>query len=287
MPAWSTAVAVVASVVGGAAVVWPLLVELEVRKCERPKYAVVRRLAAAAAAAGGASVEIRRYAPILLAERMVDAPDMKAAGGQGFRALAGFIFGKNESKQGGAAGGEGGGDKKKTTVAMTSPVIMEMKDDVAAAASNKQTIKMTSPVIMEMKGGDNNAAASSSANDDNSSRIRATMAFTMPSKWSLDTLPKPLDPSVRVREQPARTVATLQFRGQVRSKKAYEGPAARLRAALEADGVRVKGPLEVYQYYPPFTWGFLRVNEVALEVEDEGVAGGAGGEGAPLKTAAS
>jgi hypothetical protein len=269
MPAWSTAVAIVASVVGGAAILWPALVELEVRKCERPKYALLRRLPRSGA-------EIRRYAPLLLAERAVDAPDMKAAGGQGFRALAGFIFGKNERKE--EAGGAG---KKSEAVAMTSPVVMSgIKEGGGAQAADaptsnttaaKETIKMTSPVIMAVKDKEGSTSAATTTG-----AVRATMAFTMPSKYTLDTLPTPLDPSVRVREQPARTVAALQFRGQVRSKAAYQAPAAKLRAALEQEAaVRIKGPLEVYQYYPPFTWGFLRVNEVAYEVEEvegEGVA---------------
>lgn len=280
MAGWQAAVAVVASVVGGAAILWPVLVELEVRKCERPKYTVLKTLSATGAtvAVGGAKaargggagiVEVRRYAPILVAEAPIDAASMKEAGSVGFRRLAGFIFGKNVAKGGGAGGGGGDGSSgaaaAATTaekVAMTSPVIMEMSSEKVA---------MTSPVVLEMKKqGAGEGGAGGGVGGSESGRIRATMAFTMPSKYTKDTLPTPLDDQVKIRELPARTVATLQFRGQVRSEAAYAKPAAALRAALQGAGIAIQGPLEVYQYYPPFTWSFLRINEVAYEVEDAG-----------------
>lgn len=301
MAGWQAAVAVVATVVGGA-VLWPVLVELEVRKCERPKYTVLRSLTATGAvvAAGGAAkrgqraaVEIRRYAPILVAEAPIDAASMKEAGAQGFRRLAGFIFGKNVAKAGAGGGGgasaaagaaaAAGGTTAAEKVAMTSPVIMEMKNEKVA---------MTSPVIMGGMAaaieGEGAGGSGGSGSGNGGGRIRATMAFTMPSKYTKDTLPAPLDDQVVVRELPARTVATLQFRGQVRKEEAYARPAAELRAALQKGGVAIKGPLEVYQYYPPFTWGFLRINEVAYEVEEVAGAGGGGeGEGAGAAVAAS
>jgi len=324
MAGWTTAVAVVASVVGGVAIAWPLLVELEVSKCEKPKYSVVRRLplapvggGAAGTAAGGAGgraraagalvVEVRRYAPLLIAEASVDAKDMKEAGSQGFRRLAGFIFGKNVAA-GAAPGQEASAalasaaaspsqqqQQRSAKMAMTSPVIMEV-----AAAGPSAKVAMTSPVIMRMgqagEGGASSSSASASAAAAEAApaaapagaRVVAKMAFTMPSKFTKDSLPVPLDGNVRVREVPARTVAALKFRGQVRSQRAYERPAAALRAALAADGgAAIVGPLEVYQYHPPFTWGFLRVNEVAYEVTDALAGGGAGGSEEEARAAAA
>ena len=65
---------------------------------EEPAYEVINRLD---------DVEIRRYAPYVVAELSVDAPADKA-GSQAFPILAGYIFGNN---QGG------------TKLAMTAPVI--------------------------------------------------------------------------------------------------------------------------------------------------------------------
>lgn len=57
---------------------------------EEPRFEVLERL--------GESVEIRRYAPMVIAETRVDA-DFDAAPNIGFRRLAGFLFGGNQSRE--------------------------------------------------------------------------------------------------------------------------------------------------------------------------------------------
>jgi SOUL heme-binding protein len=64
---------------------------------EEPDYEVIRKFD---------NVELRRYAPYVVAEVVLDTP-AEEAGGQAFPILAGYIFGKNK------------GDKK---FAMTAPV---------------------------------------------------------------------------------------------------------------------------------------------------------------------
>ncbi|MBY6537390.1 heme-binding protein [Rhodococcus sp. BP-349] len=68
------------------------------------------------------AVEIRRYEPRIAAETVVDA-DEERARNEGFRRLAGYIF---------------GGNRGSDTIAMTAPV--------AQSASRGQTIAMTAPV---------------------------------------------------------------------------------------------------------------------------------------------
>ena len=85
---------------------------------ESPSYRVVESIG---------DVEIREYAPYLVAETEVDGP-LEDAGSQGFRILAKYIFGDNQ------------GNRK---VAMTAPVSQERK------ASAK--IAMTAPVTQARK----------------------------------------------------------------------------------------------------------------------------------------
>lgn len=66
---------------------------------ERPSFVVERR---------ASGLEIRQYRPYVVAQTEVDGP-MEAAGNEGFRRLAGYIF-----------GGNGTGQK----IAMTAPVAM-------------------------------------------------------------------------------------------------------------------------------------------------------------------
>lgn len=67
---------------------------------EQPPYEVVGRVGEA---------EIRRYAPQIAAEAIVEGP-VEAARNEGFRRVAGYIFGDNTTK---------------ATVAMTSPVVQQ------------------------------------------------------------------------------------------------------------------------------------------------------------------
>jgi len=71
--------------VGAAVVRW----QAAGRFCEEPAYEVEGAL--------GANAEIRRYAPRVLAVTRVSASDRERAVSEGFRRLAGYIFGGNVS----------------------------------------------------------------------------------------------------------------------------------------------------------------------------------------------
>jgi len=85
-------------------------------RTEQPEYSVIR---------SGDGVELREYAPHIVAEVTVDASSRDAASSMGFRPLAGYIFGGNTAS-----------DK----IAMTAPVTTQ-------AAGVK--IAMTAPVTTE------------------------------------------------------------------------------------------------------------------------------------------
>jgi len=70
------------------------------------------------------TIEIRQYAPMLIAETLVDA-DYANSGSIGFNRLAGFIFGNN---------------RKQEKIAMTTPVYRE---------PNGEKIAMTAPVLQQ------------------------------------------------------------------------------------------------------------------------------------------
>jgi hypothetical protein len=125
-----------------------------------------------------------------------------------------------------------GGNKSKSKIAMTSPVLTSEK------------IAMTAPVIST--GG--------------------SMSFVVPSKYDLGTVPEPTDPSVSIEEAPERHVATLRFRGFA-WRDAVREKTGRLLEWLSINGIRSKGDPFLMQYNPPFIPGFLRRNEVGVEVE--------------------
>jgi len=130
---------------------------------EEPKYEVVT---------ADAQFEVRHYAPILIAETIVEG-DMDAASSKGFRLIADFIFGNNQQAD----------SDKKAKIAMTAPVTVEPQ-------SSK--IAMTAPVTVEPQ------AAESSMKTTKTWRIN----FVMPSQYTLATIPKPKNNAVTLREVP-------------------------------------------------------------------------------------
>ena len=173
--------------------------------------------------------EIRRYEPMLVAETTVSS-EFETAGNQGFRILADFIFGNNVSQ---------------TKIAMTAPVAQTKSETMPEKLSEK--ISMTAPVKQ--------------------SRTDAgfLVQFTMPSKYTLGTLPKPNDSRIQIREIPSRRVAVFQYSGTW-SESRYLEKLETFRAALKNDGVATVGQPAFARFNSPFQLWFLRRNEIWLDV---------------------
>lgn len=94
---------------------------------------------------------------------------------------------------------------------------------------------------------------------------RWTIQFMMPSAYTLETLPEPLDPAVSFRLVPARRVAAHTYSGTWSAAR-YEEHLATLRAALAAAGLTAVGQPTWARYDPPFMPWFLRTNEILVEL---------------------
>ena len=89
--------------------------------------------------------------------------------------------------------------------------------------------------------------------------------FAMPSAHSIDTLPEPNDPKVRLRELPPMRVAVLKFSGLAR-KNDVDAKVSELERIAETHHLRVVGPPSLAQYDPPWTLWFMWRNEVMLPI---------------------
>ena len=87
----------------------------------------------------------------------------------------------------------------------------------------------------------------------------------MPSKWTMESLPKPIDDRVRLVEVPAETFAVLRFSGD-RSPRAVADHTAELQEVLRAKGIDMTGEPARWFYDPPWTLPFRRRNEIAIPV---------------------
>lgn len=91
--------------------------------------------------------------------------------------------------------------------------------------------------------------------------------FVMPQGSTLDTLPKPTDPEVRLRFIPSRRVATLRYSG-LWSESRYEAKKTELLNWVKKQQLTPIGSPVLSRYNSPFTPWFLRRNEVQIEVNE-------------------
>ncbi|MEO7917253.1 MAG: heme-binding protein [Dokdonella sp.] len=132
-----------------------------------------------------------------------------------------------------------GNNKRRQSIAMTAPVAQQ-------PASEK--IAMTAPVTQTLNG------------------ETWTVRFTMPSTYTLDTLPEPNDPKVQLRRLPPERVAMLRFSGLARPDD-VAAKSEKLIAMLTSRQLRGIGKVSLAQYNPPWTPWFMRRNEVMIPVE--------------------
>jgi len=117
---------------------------------------------------------------------------------------------------------------------------------ISGGNRTKQNIAMTAPVLSDA----------------------TTMAFVLPPRFSTEEVPEPRDTRVRIQEILPRTVAVIRFKGYADEESVAEVK-TRLFSALKTSGSETIGEPFLMRYNAPFTPGFLRRNEVGIEVKRE------------------
>lgn len=119
----------------------------------------------------------------------------------------------------------------------------------------RDKIKMTAPVISSKK---IEMTAPVISRD-------SYMAFVLPSSYDKDAVPIPTDPMVKIQIQPKKSFAVLRFSGYTSDAK-VERMTQQMLNTLKKLNIKVKGIPFLMRYNSPFAPGFLRRNEVAVEV---------------------
>ena len=94
-----------------------------------------------------------------------------------------------------------------------------------------------------------------------------TVEFVIPQKYTLDTLPEPLDDQVCFYQHPLRTMAVVRFSGRFNQPN-FEKHIRMLREWIQKEGLKEKAEPTIAGYDPPFTPWFLKHNEVLIEVRE-------------------
>lgn len=182
------------------------------------------------------SFEIRTYSSYILAQVDVES-DFDGALRNGFEILAHYIF---------------GGNRKRESIPMTAPVSEEKvsgSDEIPMMAPvTSEKIAMTAPVTEEQAG-------------ERAYRI----SFAMPSKFTLETLPEPLDKRITFKVVESRRTAAKRFSGRVHEKLAIQ-KTEELRAWLSRNGIMPKSDFVIALYDPPYIPGIFRRNEIIVDI---------------------
>ena len=130
-----------------------------------------------------------------------------------------------------------GNNLSSAKVAMTAPVTQQSSAKIA----------MTAPVIQQASG--------------KSWNVR----FVMPSKYTMETLPKPVNSKVALIEVPATRFAVIRFSGFA-GQDSLDAHEAELRAFMAERGLTATSEPQYAFYNAPWTLPFMRRNEVMIEV---------------------
>ena len=126
---------------------------------------------------------------------------------------------------------------------------------------DSKNIGMTAPVDM---GGKNIGMTAPVDNFDKDGK--SYMRFYMPEEYSLQSLPKPLDPRIVIRELPASERAVIEFSGTMSHKNVSKHQAALEQWMTEQGLTALSAPL-LSGYDAPWTPWFLRRNEIAFIIK--------------------
>ncbi len=208
-----------------------LLISGAAMATEEPDYTVLSKTE---------NFELRRYEKQLVAQTWVSG-DQNAASRTGFKVLAGYIFGDNTAPSG-----------ESSKISMTAPVAMKFEARQSATKKNgaSQKIAMTAPVSIKQEHQQQN---------DGKWRVQ----FTMPSQYSMQTLPKPNNPDITIIEVPPQTYGVIKFSGLAGTEK-VAAKTAELQSWMQMQKLTIIGTPELARYNPPWTLPFMRRNEVMI-----------------------
>lgn len=170
-------------------------------------------------------IQLRKYDAYIVASVKTVGDSYTSAANRAFRLLADYIFGNNTVK---------------SKIQMTAPVANQK---VAS-----EQIAMTASVSTKKAEG-----------------MSYEVSFIMPSAYSMETLPKPNNKAVKIKQIPAHNAAVIMFSGYTTEGK-IEKKERELKDWARQNNIKIQGELIVLRYDPPWKPGFLRRNEISIKV---------------------
>jgi hypothetical protein len=205
---------------------------------DKPRYEVLARAGA---------MEVRRYAPIIVAETFVEG-ELGPAGSEGYRRLLSYISGYNRARReidcpGRLLKAETG--NRPGAAGTSAALVPDATSTPPSGPTTGEPIPMTAPMGQRPEG------------------AGYWVSFVMPPSLSLVTLPQPSHPQIRLREIGGRTVAAIRFRGWWRPAT-VERNRQSLEQWMRGAALKAAGEPVYARYNPPYVPPFLRRNEILM-----------------------
>ena len=132
-------------------------------------------------------------------------------------------------------------------------------DYISGNNEPNQQIAMTAPVISKRPAGARIAMTAPVISGQDS------FSFVLPSSYDIKTAPRPRDPNIRLEQVSSRILAVVKFSGRAHEHDISEEEQI-LSETLAKNNILSKGTSFLMRYNSPFTPGFLRHNEVGIEI---------------------
>ena len=126
-----------------------------------------------------------------------------------------------------------------------------------------QQIAMTAPVALKR------LSDPEQVQSKQSQAVRAEkywVTFSMPREYSIEALPRPNDEQVEIVEVPEKYMAVVRYKGNWSEVRYLEHASKLLSLVDQSTTWLQRGEVIWARYNPPFVPGFMRTNEVAIEV---------------------
>jgi len=131
-----------------------------------------------------------------------------------------------------------GNNTRREEISMTAPV---------SQAADSEKIAMTAPVSQLQADGE------------------WLVRFALPSTYTMENVPAPVDERVSLQVLPAARFAVLEFSGYARAARVQDKRMELVRI-IDRRSLDALGPITLAQYDPPWTLWFLRRNEVMVPI---------------------
>jgi effector-binding domain-containing protein len=133
---------------------------------------------------------------------------------------------------------------------------------ISGANQAGEDIAMTAPVAQ----GKGEKIAMTAPVGQRASKDEWVVSFMMPAAYTMETIPQPTDPRVRIRAVPPQRMAAIRYSGRW-TLKGYQQHLDELQSWMVEQGLEAVGEPVWARYNSPFSLWFMRRNEILIPIE--------------------